>query len=97
MFDTAGLMHRFGDCLQHPPAKVKRGTTVSAKFVSEINNIGMIVYCPALGGRDLRRRFQVAGHPRNDVMQEGSFLRVEKLIGGDEWSVAATDADWDTK
>jgi neutral ceramidase len=71
LFDTAGLMHRFGDCLQHPPSKVKRGTTVSAKFV--------------------------AGHPRNDIMQEGSFLRVEKLIGGDEWSVAATDADWDTK
>jgi neutral ceramidase len=55
LFDTAGLMHRFGDCLQHPPSKVKRGTTVSAKFVSftEINNFnpwrGMNVYCPALG------------------------------------------------
>merc|ERR1712142_1231773 len=41
----------------------------------------------------------VSGHLRNNLMQESSFLYVEKLMNttGGEWKVVATDADWDTK
>ncbi|KAJ8978006.1 hypothetical protein NQ317_004551 [Molorchus minor] len=38
----------------------------------------------------------IAGHPRNDVMHDKTFLTVEKLEG-DDWKVIATDADWETK
>ncbi|XP_019871474.2 neutral ceramidase isoform X2 [Aethina tumida] len=37
-----------------------------------------------------------AGHPRNDVMQEKTFLTVEKYEG-DSWKVVATDASWETR
>lgn len=41
---------------------------------------------------------QVAGHPRNNVMHNKTFLAIEKLVGDDdEWSLQLTDADWDTK
>uniref|UniRef100_A0A146ME47 Neutral ceramidase n=1 Tax=Lygus hesperus TaxID=30085 RepID=A0A146ME47_LYGHE len=38
-----------------------------------------------------------AGHPRNNVRQEGSYLSVERLGEGEQWEIVATDADWETK
>ena len=40
---------------------------------------------------------QVAGHPRNDVMLNKTFLAVEQKEDDGSWTVIATDADWDTK
>ncbi|XP_044261927.1 neutral ceramidase-like [Tribolium madens] len=39
----------------------------------------------------------VSGHPRNNLMNEKTFLTVEKLTDGDKWIIVATDADWETK
>ncbi|KAL9654253.1 hypothetical protein ABK040_010285 [Willaertia magna] len=38
-----------------------------------------------------------SGHPKNNVMQEKTFLTVEKLIGNNQWKVVLVDGDWDTK
>ncbi|XP_018564239.1 neutral ceramidase isoform X2 [Anoplophora glabripennis] len=38
----------------------------------------------------------IAGHPRNDLMTEKTFLTVEKQ-DGDDWTVVATDANWETR
>lgn len=40
--------------------------------------------------------FKIAGHPRNDVMQEKTFLTVEKQ-NGEDWTIVATDANWETR
>ncbi|XP_065225637.1 neutral ceramidase [Planococcus citri] len=37
----------------------------------------------------------VAGHPRNNLRHEDTYLTVELLDG--DWTVIATDADWETK
>jgi len=39
----------------------------------------------------------VSGHPRNNQMQEGTFLAVEKMDKYNVWDVVATDANWETK
>ncbi|XP_066146802.1 neutral ceramidase isoform X2 [Euwallacea fornicatus] len=39
----------------------------------------------------------IAGHPRNDVMAEKTFLTVEKLDSDGSWRVIATDASFETK
>ncbi|XP_057661283.1 neutral ceramidase [Diorhabda carinulata] len=39
----------------------------------------------------------VAGHPRNDNMQEKTFLNIEMQQKDATWKVVATDADWETK
>lgn len=41
--------------------------------------------------------FQVSGHPRNGIHQEGSYLVIEKQDGNNGWRVVATDANWETK
>lgn len=40
---------------------------------------------------------QVAGHPRNNLMTESTFLTVERLGDDEVWIPVATDADWETK
>lgn len=46
-----------------------------------------------------RRSFllQVAGHPRNNLMADSTFLTVERLGDDEVWIPVATDADWETK
>ncbi|XP_071554309.1 neutral ceramidase isoform X2 [Temnothorax nylanderi] len=39
----------------------------------------------------------VAGHPRNNLMTDGTFLTVERLEDDEVWVPVATDADWETK
>ncbi|XP_025992627.2 neutral ceramidase isoform X2 [Solenopsis invicta] len=39
----------------------------------------------------------VAGHPRNNLMTESTFLSVERLEDDEVWISIATDADWETK
>ncbi|XP_018311164.1 neutral ceramidase isoform X2 [Mycetomoellerius zeteki] len=39
----------------------------------------------------------VAGHPRNNLMTESTFLTVERLGDDEVWIPVATDADWETK
>lgn len=38
----------------------------------------------------------IAGHPRNDLQTERSFLTVERKQG-DQWVIVAADANWETK
>ncbi|TPX35934.1 ceramidase [Synchytrium microbalum] len=38
-----------------------------------------------------------AGHPRNDLMTEGTYLTVDRLEKDDRWSMYRTDNDWDTR
>lgn len=37
---------------------------------------------------------QVAGHPRNNLRTESTYLTVERFDGN--WTVVATDANWET-
>ena len=46
-------------------------------------------------GSTVSAKFQ-SGHPRNSLMQESTFMAVEKKHGG-SWKVVATDTDWETK
>lgn len=46
---------------------------------------------------DLVRVAFVAGHPRNDLKQESSFVFVEQFKGNGSWLVVATDSSWSTK
>ncbi|XP_011170954.2 neutral ceramidase [Solenopsis invicta] len=39
----------------------------------------------------------VAGHPRNNLMVDSTFLTVERLGNDEVWIPIATDADWETK
>lgn len=40
----------------------------------------------------------VSGHPRNDLMLEGTFLTIDRLNpSSGNWTTIATDADWDTR
>ncbi|KAI5756031.1 hypothetical protein M8J77_021515 [Diaphorina citri] len=43
----------------------------------------------------------IAGHPRNNLFHEKSYLTVERLSpsesGNSTWKIVATDANWDTK
>lgn len=42
----------------------------------------------------------VAGNPRNNVMQDKTYLTVERLVSGAQngtWTVLRTDNDWDTR
>ncbi|KAF4523069.1 hypothetical protein B566_EDAN013057 [Ephemera danica] len=43
----------------------------------------------------------ISGHPRNNLMLEGTFMRVERRDvregGNATWTVVATDANWETK
>nr|WBW70150.1 venom protein [Lampona murina] len=40
----------------------------------------------------------VSGHPRNDLMLEGTFLTVDRLNPNTgNWTTVATDADWETR
>ncbi|XP_032681175.1 neutral ceramidase [Odontomachus brunneus] len=39
----------------------------------------------------------VAGHPRNNLMTDNTFLTVERLGDDEVWIPIATDADWETK
>lgn len=40
---------------------------------------------------------QVAGHPRNNLMTDSTFLTVERLEDDEVWLPIVTDADWETK
>lgn len=40
---------------------------------------------------------QSAGHPRNNLMTESTFLTVERLGEDEVWIPVATDADWETR
>jgi len=40
---------------------------------------------------------QVAGHPRNNLMTDSTFLTVERLEDDEVWIPVATDADWETE
>jgi len=37
-----------------------------------------------------------SGHPKNNLKIQSTFLTIERKVG-DEWSVVATDNDWETK
>jgi neutral ceramidase len=39
----------------------------------------------------------VAANPRNNIMHEQSYFYVEQKQVTGNWSVVATDADWETK
>ncbi|KAF8781378.1 Neutral ceramidase like protein [Argiope bruennichi] len=40
----------------------------------------------------------VSGHPRNNLMLEGTFMTVERFDPANgNWTIVATDADWETK
>ncbi|KAL6265618.1 hypothetical protein P5V15_002412 [Pogonomyrmex californicus] len=39
----------------------------------------------------------IAGHPRNNLMTDSTFLTIEKLEANEVWIPVATDADWETK
>ncbi|XP_043588615.1 neutral ceramidase [Bombus pyrosoma] len=39
----------------------------------------------------------VAGHPRNNLMTERSYLTIERLTDDEVWVPVATDASWETK
>lgn len=39
----------------------------------------------------------VAGHPRNNLMTDSTFLTIERLEDDEVWLPIATDADWETK
>jgi neutral ceramidase len=39
----------------------------------------------------------VAGHPRNDLRHEDSFLTIERLDNGNTWTVIAIDSNVETK
>ncbi|XP_065353826.1 neutral ceramidase [Cloeon dipterum] len=42
----------------------------------------------------------IAGHPRNHLLQEESFMTVERRVqrgNSTAWTIVATDADWETK
>ncbi|XP_052755073.1 neutral ceramidase-like [Galleria mellonella] len=39
----------------------------------------------------------VGANPRNDLRQESSHAVIERLVENNEWTVVATDADWETK
>ncbi|KAF5307298.1 hypothetical protein FQR65_LT07014 [Abscondita terminalis] len=69
IFDAPLLSHLHGDCILQPPSTAKRGTTVTATFVSS--------------------------NPRNNLMQDKTFLKVEQQIN-DKWKVVATDSNWET-
>ena len=38
----------------------------------------------------------IAGHPRNDLQMEKSYLLVERF-DGNQWAIVATDASWETR
>ena len=40
--------------------------------------------------------FKIAGHPRNNLMTEKTFLKVEKQSENGRWQVVATDAHFST-
>ena len=46
-------------------------------------------------GEMVKARF-VAGHPRNDLKLDETFLVVEKFVG-EEWMPILTDNDWETE
>ncbi|XXF77558.1 neutral/alkaline non-lysosomal ceramidase N-terminal domain-containing protein [Myxococcaceae bacterium GXIMD 01537] len=48
-----------------------------------------------LRGETARATFW-AGHPRNDLRTQGSFLRVQRQGPGGQWTDVAYDWDWDT-
>ncbi|KYN38173.1 Neutral ceramidase [Trachymyrmex septentrionalis] len=62
-------------------------------------NFGDVIQQPqkfALPGDTIIAIF-VAGHPRNNLMTESTFLTVERLGDDEVWIPVATDADWETK
>ncbi|XP_011067719.1 PREDICTED: neutral ceramidase isoform X2 [Acromyrmex echinatior] len=63
------------------------------------HNFGDVIQQPqkvALPGDTILAIF-VAGHPRNNLMTESTFLTVEQLGDDEVWIPVATDADWETK
>lgn len=62
-------------------------------------NFGDVVQQPpkvASPGDTVKATF-VAGHPRNNLMTDSTFLTVERLVDDEVWMPIATDADWETK
>lgn len=39
----------------------------------------------------------VAGNPRNNLMTDSSYFYVERVDENGNWSIVATDANWETK
>ncbi|KAI4458937.1 ceramidase [Holotrichia oblita] len=69
--------------LDHPDLNTKYGTCILQPPSS------------VTAGTVVTAKF-VAGHPRNNLMHDSTFLRVERL-DGDEWVLVANDAVWETK
>lgn len=62
-------------------------------------NFGDVIQQPAkvTSPGDTVTAIFVAGHPRNNLMTDSSFLTVERLEDDEVWIPVATDADWETK
>lgn len=63
------------------------------------SNFGDVLQQPqkvALPGDKVTATF-VAGHPRNNLMTDSTFLTVERLGEDEVWIPVATDANWETK
>ncbi|XP_014475825.1 PREDICTED: neutral ceramidase [Dinoponera quadriceps] len=62
-------------------------------------NFGDVIQQPrqAVWPGDTVTAIFVAGHPRNNLMTDNTFLTVERLGDDEVWIPIATDADWETK
>ncbi|KAL1506814.1 hypothetical protein ABEB36_006106 [Hypothenemus hampei] len=62
-------------------------------------NFGDVVEQPPKSvkiGETVSAKF-IAGHPRNDLLSEKTFLTVEKLVNNGNWTIVATDANYETR
>jgi neutral ceramidase len=84
-----------------PPSSADRQISVRPGIVLDSPPLGKafgsVVEQPAGSyrrGELVRVRF-VTGHPGNNLRNEGTFLEVQRLDGG-QWRTVATDSDWST-
>ncbi|XP_068227138.1 putative neutral ceramidase C isoform X1 [Palaemon carinicauda] len=74
------------------PGVIYDGTQPGYAFGDVIANPYPLAYT----GETVSAKF-VSGHPRNNVMLGGSFLKVQQLQPDDSWLTIATDANWETR
>lgn len=74
------------------PGVMYDGTQPGSAFGDVIANPYPLAYV----GETVSAKF-VSGHPRNNVMLGGSFLKVQQLQPDDSWVTIATDASWETR
>lgn len=62
-------------------------------------NFGDVIQQPSkvASPGDTVKAIFVAGHPRNNLMTDSTFLTVERLEDDEVWLPIVTDADWETK